>query len=57
MNDGFCDALNNNAACGYDGIDCCLEGVDCTYCDEVAGTCNCVDTGQPTCKEEEEEGD
>merc|ERR1711981_1022087 len=39
---GNCDDNNNNAACGWDGGDCCGPNVKKTYCDEVNG-CKCLD--------------
>ena len=30
--DGFCDDLNNNEACDYDGGDCCGSNVNKTHC-------------------------
>ncbi len=47
--DTFCDGENNNEACEYDGGDCCIEGIDCTFCDEAAGTCDCNETEAPKC--------
>lgn len=35
IRDGYCDEANNNAACGYDGGDCCA----CTCEDDLAFTC------------------
>ena len=32
--DGYCDDVNNNLACTYDGGDCCGSNVDTEYCDE-----------------------
>ena len=32
--DGFCDDINNNLACTYDGGDCCGPNVNVQYCDE-----------------------
>jgi len=37
--DDFCDDENNNAACEYDGGDCCGGDVDTTYCKQ----CECLD--------------
>ena len=37
INDGFCDDMNNNAACTYDGGDCCGVNVNRKYCLE----CTC----------------
>ena len=37
IGDNFCDDVNNNAGCNYDGGDCCGDDVDTTYCIE----CNC----------------
>ena len=44
--DGWCDASNNNADCGYDAGDCCPSTcVDSVYsCDQYGGTCDtCID--------------
>ena len=44
--DGWCDASNNNADCGYDAGDCCPSTcVDSVYsCDMYGGTCDtCID--------------
>lgn len=32
--DGYCDDINNNADCEFDGGDCCLDPVKTTYCTE-----------------------
>ena len=37
--DNYCDDINNNAECNYDGGDCCGPNVDTTYCDD----CQCLD--------------
>ena len=37
--DNFCDDMNNNAECNYDGGDCCGASVDTTYCND----CQCLD--------------
>ena len=37
--DGYCDDINNNMECGYDGGDCCGCNVDTQYCTE----CQCLD--------------
>ena len=37
--DNYCDDINNNAECNYDGGDCCGPNVDTTYCHE----CQCLD--------------
>ena len=37
--DNFCDDINNDAECNYDGGDCCGTNVDITYCQE----CQCLD--------------
>ncbi len=49
-NDGYCDGNNNNMHCAYDGGDCCIEVVDCSHCNESEGTCDCVDTETPKCR-------
>ena len=38
--DGFCDDINNNADCEFDGGDCCLNPVQTYYCTE----CLCHNT-------------
>ena len=30
--DGYCDDVNNNAGCNFDGGDCCGDNVDKRYC-------------------------
>ena len=37
INDGFCDDMNNNEACNYDGGDCCGMYANKRYCLE----CTC----------------
>merc|ERR1719495_1479153 len=37
--DNFCDDVNNNAGCEYDGGDCCGLNVNITFCTE----CECLD--------------
>ena len=37
LNDGFCDDMNDNKACYYDGFDCCGANVDKRFCLK----CNC----------------
>ena len=37
--DGYCDDGNNNAACGWDGGDCCGDDVKTNYCT----VCECLD--------------
>ena len=39
IGDNFCDDMNNNAACQFDGGDCCGDNVDTTYCT----ACECLD--------------
>ena len=34
VGDNYCDDINNNAECNYDGGDCCGDGVDTRYCNE-----------------------
>ncbi|OUW21616.1 MAG: hypothetical protein CBD21_00365, partial [bacterium TMED161] len=46
LGDGWCDASNNNADCGYDAGDCCPSTcVDNVYaCESFGGTCDtCID--------------
>ena len=37
--DGYCDDINNNQACTYDGGDCCGSNVNTFYCTE----CQCLE--------------
>ena len=37
--DGYCDDINNNLACTYDGGDCCGASVNTNYCTE----CQCLE--------------
>ena len=37
--DGYCDDVNNNMDCNYDGGDCCGPNVNTQYCDD----CQCLD--------------
>ena len=39
MADGYCDDINNNLACTYDGGDCCGANVNTNYCTE----CQCLE--------------
>ena len=39
IGDGYCDDINNNLDCTYDGGDCCLDYVYEDYCDE----CLCLE--------------
>ena len=46
ISDGWCDGVNNNEGCNYDGGDCCPgDCVDTTYsCEQYGGTCvDCLD--------------
>jgi hypothetical protein len=57
INDGWCDASNNNAECTFDGGDCCpCTCVDSTYdCATYGGTCDdCIVDGDAsaTCPDE-----
>ena len=38
IGDNFCDDMNNNADCDFDGGDCCGDDVDTTYC----SVCECA---------------
>ena len=38
VNDGFCDDMNNNEACNYDGGDCCGVYADKRFC----FVCKCI---------------
>ena len=40
--DGYCDDINNNQACTYDGGDCCGSNVNTFYCTE----CQCLEWGE-----------
>lgn len=40
--DGNCDDHNNNAACGWDGGDCCGLNVNKQYCDKVIRVLTCL---------------
>ena len=59
LGDNYCDDVNNNAECNYDGGDCCGTNVDTTYCTH----CQCLDpnftttpppttTSNPTCEDD-----
>ena len=37
--DGYCDDVNNNMECSYDGGDCCDPDANTNYCDD----CSCLD--------------
>ena len=39
IGDYYCDDMNNNMNCSYDGGDCCGPDIDITYCSE----CQCCD--------------
>ena len=39
IGDGYCDDINNNLACTYDGGDCCGSNVNTQYCNE----CLCLE--------------
>ena len=41
ISDGYCDDVNNNLACNYDGGDCCGGIIDPNYCTE----CLCLEGG------------
>ena len=41
IGDGYCDDINNNLACTYDGGDCCGSNVNTQYCTE----CQCLEAG------------
>ena len=43
--DGFCDDINNNKACDYDGGDCCGENVKKDYCT----VCECKGSAMAPC--------
>ena len=42
--DGYCDDINNNVDCTYDGGDCCGSNVNTVYCTE----CQCLEVGGGT---------
>ena len=46
VNDGFCDDMNNNEACQYDGGDCCGVYVNRRFCLE----CKCISKSYNLCK-------
>ena len=41
LGDGYCDDINNNLECSYDGGDCCGPNVNTQYCSE----CLCLEGG------------
>ena len=41
ISDGYCDDINNNLGCTYDGGDCCGSNVNTQYCTE----CQCLEGG------------
>merc|ERR1719382_517091 len=43
--DGYCDDVNNNVDCSYDGGDCCGSNVNTQYCSE----CQCLDPNGISC--------
>jgi len=47
--DGYCDSINNNETCGFDGGDCCASTcVDADYaCDASTGPCAAADCQDP----------
>ena len=47
ISDDFCDDINNNADCQYDGGDCCGSNVDLTFCTGVSA-CECLDPSEIT---------
>ena len=40
--DGYCDDVNNNEACLFDGGDCCGSNVNTDWCTE----CQCLELGE-----------
>ena len=40
--DGYCDDVNNNEACFFDGGDCCGSDANTQYCTE----CQCLEWGE-----------
>ena len=44
ISDGFCNDMNNNLVCSYDGGDCCGSNVNTVFCTE----CQCLEPGQST---------
>jgi hypothetical protein len=54
IGDGYCDSINNNDTCGYDGGDCCQGTCDSTletydYCDECTDCGTQSDSGWSQC--------
>ena len=45
IGDNFCDDINNNVDCSYDGGDCCGCNANTDYCTE----CQCLDPNGTTC--------
>ena len=39
IGDGFCDDINNNLACNYDGGDCCGNKIKKHFCVQCECTC------------------
>ena len=44
ITDGYCDDINNNLDCSYDGGDCCGSNVNTQYCN-YAPLCQCLEGG------------
>ena len=47
IGDGYCDDINNNPECSYDGGDCCGPAVNTQWCSE----CQCIDENLTTTTE------
>ena len=45
IGDGYCDDVNNNEECQWDGGDCCGDNVNTQYCDFTTYMCACLDPG------------
>ena len=44
IGDNFCDDINNNEGCQWDGGDCCGDNANTQYCQ----VCGCLDPGATT---------
>ena len=44
ISNGYCNDMNNNLVCSYDGGDCCGSNVNTLFCTE----CQCLEPGQST---------
>ena len=59
IRDGYCDDVNNNARCAYDGGDCCAQSVGGPVKKDYCKQCKCLDSSPkgPACGQEEYKGD